>query len=105
MAIRRTVSLAVLMLASGMTPAVADMAAAGKWVNDEFQPSTLSKADQLKDKEWLVNAAKPLAGMEVNVLSEIIPTHEYESKVLPKDVEELAGLKANHKLLDDTDVG
>ena len=104
MAIRRTVSLAVLMLASGMTPAVADMAAAEKWVNDEFQPSTLSKADQLKEMEWFVNAAKPFAGMEVNVLSETIPTHEYESKVLTKAFEEITGIKVNHQLLGEGEV-
>ena len=84
MAIRSTVSLSVLMLASGIAPAMADMAAAEKWVNDEFQPSTLSKEDQLKEMQWFIDAAKPFAGMEVNVLSETIPTHEYESKVLTK---------------------
>ncbi|HJT13604.1 MAG TPA: ABC transporter substrate-binding protein, partial [Dongiaceae bacterium] len=104
MAIRRTVSLAVLMLASGMTPAVADMAAAEKWVNDEFQPSTLSKDEQLKEMEWFVNAAKPFAGMEVNVLSETIPTHEYESKVLTKAFEEITGIKVNHQLLGEGEV-
>src|SRR4029453_18451762 len=104
MAIRRTVSLAVLMLASGMAPAVADMAAAEKWVNDEFQPSTLSKADQLKEMEWFINAAKPFAGMEVNVLSETIPTHEYESKVLTKAFEEITGNKGNNQLLGEGEV-
>lgn len=104
MAIRRTVSLAVLMLASGMTPAVADMAAAEKWVNDEFQPSTLSKDEQLKEMEWFVNAAKPFQGMEINVLSETIPTHEYESKVLTKAFEEITGIKVNHQLLGEGEV-
>ena len=49
-----------------------------KWIKDEFQPSTLSEADQMKEMEWFMNAAKPFAGMEINVLSETIPTHEYE---------------------------
>ena len=35
---------AVLML--GAQAAVADMAAAKKWVNDEFQPSTITKQQQ-----------------------------------------------------------
>ena len=104
MAIRRTVSLAVLMLASGMAPAFADMAAAEKWVNDEFQPSTLSKDDQLKEMEWFINAAKPFDGMEVNVLSETIPTHEYESKILTKAFEEITGIKVNHQLLGEGEV-
>ncbi len=104
MAIRNSVSLAVLMLAWGVTPALADMAAAEKWVNDEFQPSTLSKADQLKEMEWFINAAKPLAGMEINVLSETIPTHEYESKILTKAFEEITGIKVNHQLLGEGEV-
>src|SRR5688572_10416261 len=104
MAIRNSVSLAVLMLAWGVTPALADMAAAEKWVNDEFQPSTLSKEDQLKEMELFVDAAKPFAGREVNVLSETIPTHEYESKTLTKAFEEITGIKVNHQLLGEGEV-
>lgn len=104
MAIRHSVSLAVLMLAWGAAPALADMAAAEKWVNDEFQPSVLSKDEQMKEMEWFVNAAKPFAGMEVNVLSETIPTHEYESKVLTKAFEEITGIKVNHQLLGEGEV-
>ncbi len=66
------------------TSASADMAAAKKWVDSEFQPSTLSKADQMKEMEWFIKAAEPFKGMEIKVVSETIPTHEYESKVLAK---------------------
>ncbi len=38
----------------GGFPALADMAAAEKWVNNEFQPSTLSKADQMKEMAWFI---------------------------------------------------
>ncbi len=38
-------------------PANADMAAAEKWVDQEFQPSTLSRDDQLKEMEWFIKAA------------------------------------------------
>ncbi len=62
----------------------ADTAAAKRWVDKEFQPSTLTKEQQMKEMEWFINAAKPFKGMEINVLSEVIPTHEYESKVLAK---------------------
>ena len=65
-------------------PAFAGVDDAKKWVESEFQPSTLSKEEQMKEMEWLVNAAKPFAGMEINVVSETITTHEYESKVLAK---------------------
>jgi glycerol transport system substrate-binding protein len=85
-------------------PAFADMAAAEKWINDEFQPSALSKDDQKKEMEWFVNAAKPFAGIEVNVLSEGIPTHVYESTVLTKAFEEITGIKVNHQILGEGEV-
>jgi glycerol transport system substrate-binding protein len=37
--------------------ASADMTAAKKWVDSEFQPSTLTKAQQLKEMEWFIKAA------------------------------------------------
>jgi glycerol transport system substrate-binding protein len=80
------------------------MAAAKKWVDSEFQPSTLSKAEQMKEMEWFANAAKPFRGMEINVLSETIPTHEYESKTLTKAFEEITGIKVNHQLLGEGEV-
>ncbi|MBL8709207.1 MAG: carbohydrate ABC transporter substrate-binding protein, partial [Rhodospirillaceae bacterium] len=104
MAIRRTVSLAALMLAMGSVPAFADIEAAKKWINDEFQPSTLSQDEQLAEMEWFIKAAEPFKGMEVNVLSETIPTHEYESKVLTKAFEEITGIKVNHQLLGEGEV-
>ncbi|MCK5275383.1 MAG: carbohydrate ABC transporter substrate-binding protein, partial [Alphaproteobacteria bacterium] len=77
---------------------------AKKWVDSEFQPSTLSKADQIKEMEWFVKAAEPFKGMEINVLSETIPTHEYESKTLTKAFEEITGIKVNHQLLGEGEV-
>ena len=60
------------------------MDAAKKWIDSEFQPSTLSKDEQMKEMQWFVNAAKPFEGMEINVVSETITTHEYESKCWPR---------------------
>ncbi|MEE8415455.1 MAG: carbohydrate ABC transporter substrate-binding protein, partial [Desulfobacterales bacterium] len=64
-----------------VSSAGANMEAAKKWVDNEFQPSTLSKAEQMKEMEWFMNAAKPFKGMHIKVVSETIPTHEYEAKV------------------------
>ncbi len=82
----------------------ADMAAAEKWVDDEFQPSVLSREEQLSEMEWFINAAEPFRGMEINVLSETIPTHEYESKTLTKAFEEITGIRVNHQLLGEGEV-
>jgi len=77
---------------------------AKKWVNDEFQPSTISKSKQMEEMMWFINAAKPFNGMEINVLSEGIPTHTYESKTLTKAFEEITGIKVNHQILGEGEV-
>ena len=92
--------LATVLATAGITASHADTAAAKRWVDTEFQPSTLSKEQQLKEMEWFVNAAKPFKGMEINVLSETIPTHEYESKTLAKAFAEITGIKVNHQVLE-----
>ncbi len=93
----------VALLGSG-GPALADMAAAERWVDQEFQPSTLSRDEQLKEMEWFIKAAEPFRGMEIKVVSETIPTHEYESKVLTKAFEEITGIKVVHDLIQEGDV-
>ncbi|MEM1160588.1 MAG: ABC transporter substrate-binding protein [Pseudomonadota bacterium] len=84
--------------------AFADMAAAEKWITEEFQPSVLSMDEQKAEMQWFIDAAKPYAGMEINVLSETIPTHTYESEVLTKAFEEITGIKVNHQLLGEGEV-
>src|SRR5258707_11538818 len=85
-------------------PASADEAAAKKWIDTEFQPSTLSKDDQMKEMEWFINAAKPFAGMDISIVSETITTHEYESKVLAKAFTEITGIKVKHDIIQEGDV-
>ena len=97
-------SVVALALVAFTGSANADMAAARKWVENEFQPSTLSKAEQLKEMRWFINAAKPFKGMHIKVVSETIPTHEYESKVLTKAFEEITGIKVTHDLIQEGDV-
>ena len=85
-------------------PSYADMAAAERWVDEEFQPSTLSREEQLAEMDWFIKAAEPFVGMEINVLSETIPTHTYELEVLTKAFEEITGIKVNHQLLGEGEV-
>jgi len=100
-----TLRAATLALVVGMaSPAFADMEAAKKWVGEEFQPSTLSQDDQLKEMDWFIKAAEPFQGMEINVVSETIATHEYEAKTLAKAFEEITGIKVNHDLIGEGDV-
>jgi len=89
---------------SFVSPSFAGMSEAERWIDQEFQPSTLSREDQLKEMEWFIKASEPFQGMEINVLSETIPTHEYESKTLTKAFEEITGIKVNHQLLGEGEV-
>jgi len=102
--VRLLICLTTAMLMLFTTSASADTAAAKKWVDAEFQPSTLSKAQQMKEMEWFINAAKPFKGMKIKVVSETIPTHEYESKVLAKAFEEITGIEVTHDLIQEGDV-
>jgi glycerol transport system substrate-binding protein len=98
-------TLAAAALASVIAvPAMADRAAAVKYINQEFQPSSLSKEEQIKEMEWFIEAAKPFQGMEINVVSETITTHEYEAKTLAKAFTEITGIKVNHDLIQEGDV-
>src|SRR5262249_2481984 len=102
--IRYTVSAAALLIGFGTSHALADMAAAERWLDSEFKESVLSRGDQPKEMEWFIDAAKPFAGMEINVLSETIPTHTYESQTLTKAFQEITGIKVNHQLLGEGEV-
>ena len=62
-----TMTSAAALIAASVTiavPAVADDAAAQKWIDSEFQPSTLSKADQLKEMQWFAKAAELYAAIQ-----------------------------------------
>jgi len=97
-------AVAAVSLAMAGQAVYADINAAKKWIDSEFQPSALSKQDQIKEMEWFIKAAEPFRGMEINVLSETIPTHTYESEVLTKAFEEITGIKVNHQLLGEGEV-
>ncbi len=79
-------------------------AAAKKWIDSEFQPSTLDKDAQMKEMEWFIQASAPFRGLDIKVVSETIPTHEYESKVLAKAFYEITGIKVTHDLIQEGDV-
>ena len=58
----------------------------------------------MAEMQWFIDAAAPFAGMEINVLSEGIPTHSYESETLTKAFEEITGIKVNHQILGEGEV-
>jgi glycerol transport system substrate-binding protein len=104
MKLRLLATAAVSAFAAMTSSSFADMDAAKKWIDSEFTISSLSKDDQMKEMEWFIKAAEPFKGMEINVLSESIPTHTYESTVLTKAFEEITGVKVNHQILGEGEV-
>ena len=56
---RLMATVAVLAILVGASQALAGMDEARRWVDREFQPSTLSKEQQLAEMDWFVKAATP----------------------------------------------
>ena len=54
--LKSILGIAVTFLLAFSLSAFAGESEAKKWVDNEFQPSTLSKADQLKEMKWFIEA-------------------------------------------------
>ncbi len=109
----RAWSLALVLLAFGCgeqqtAPAPAapvDYAAnAARWIDEEFQPSTLTRDEQREELAWFTAAAEPLRGLSINVVSETLTTHEYEAAVLARAFAEITGITVTHDLMQEGDV-
>ncbi len=94
---------AVLMALTG--PAFADIEAARSFLDAEIgDQSVLSREDQEAEMQWFIDAAEPLKGMSINVVSETITTHEYESRVLAPAFTAITGIEVTHDLIGEGDV-
>ncbi|MGI9133073.1 MAG: carbohydrate ABC transporter substrate-binding protein, partial [Rhodoferax sp.] len=77
-------------------------AEAKKWIDSEFQPSTLNKDKQLAEMKWFVEVGAKLKAKgvtEISAVSETLTVHEYESKTLAKAFEEITGIKVKHDII------
>ena len=98
----RYTALGLAAMMAVVSPSWADEAAAKKWIDAEFQPSTLNKDQQLAEMKWFIDAAAKLKAKgvkEISVVSETITTHEYESKTLAKAFTEITGITVKHDLI------
>lgn len=87
---------------SASTPSLAQKTdAIKKWVETEFQPSTLAKEAQMAEMEWFMNAAKPFAGLKLSCVSESLKVHDYESATLTKAFAEITGIEVKHDIMDE----
>ncbi len=85
-------------------PAMADMEAARQFLDDTIERSALSREEQEAGMQWFVDAAEPFSGMSINVVSETIPTHEYEATVLAPAFTAITGIEVTHDLIGEGDV-
>jgi len=70
----------------------------------ECQPSSLSKEEQREELEWFAEAAKPFAGMEIDVVAEKFDVHVYESETLAPLFSKLTGIKLTHHIIPEPEV-
>jgi glycerol transport system substrate-binding protein len=81
---------------------MADTAAAVRWVDQEFKPSTLARDQQLAELQWFMQAADRLKRQgisSIRVASEKIDTHNYESRTLAKAFSEITGIAVQHDIM------
>jgi len=75
---------------------------ADRWIQKEFQPSSLNVEQQRAELRWFVLAADRLRlnGIrEVRVISEDLATHHYEANVLAKAFTEITGIRVVHEIV------
>jgi glycerol transport system substrate-binding protein len=103
-----TVLAAALMAAVGVFAQTSPAEkAAAKWIDTEFQPSSLNRQQQLDEMKWFMQAAAKLKAKgvkEISVVSETLDTHVYESKTLAKAFEEITGIKVKHDVIQEGDL-
>jgi glycerol transport system substrate-binding protein len=105
MRFRFTSTAMVLALTALGAPAWADMDAAKAFLDAEIGDlSVLDRAGQESEMQWFIDAATPYAGMEINVASETLTTHKYESQVLADAFFKITGIKVIHDLIGEGDV-
>ena len=77
---------------------------AAQFIDLYFQDSVLTQEEQMEELMWFVEAAEPFKGLDVNVLSENIPAHAFESETLAAVFSDLTGINVTHSLMGEGDV-
>ena len=86
-------------------PAFAGMEEATEFLDNEIDGmSVLSREEQEAEMQWFIDAAEAFQGMDINVVSETITTHEYESQVLAPAFSAITGINITHDLIGEGDV-
>ena len=98
-------TVAAIALLAGSGPSYADVEAAKRWIDSEFQPSTLSQGGAAEGDGMVHQRRQAIRGHgDQRAVGRPIPTHDYESTVLTKAFEEITGIKVNHQELGEGEV-
>ena len=65
-------------------------------VSETFPDSTLTPDEQAEELAWFAHAASSLDGLSLSVLSEQLPTHDYEAEVLAPAFSAITGIEITH---------
>jgi glycerol transport system substrate-binding protein len=82
----------------------ARLAAARRWAEVEFRPSTLDLDQKLEEMRFFIQAAAPFRGRRIYVVSETIRTHQYEARVLARAFSEITGIEVIHDTIREGEV-
>jgi glycerol transport system substrate-binding protein len=104
LSLKSTTALALALTVLGGTAAQADMEAARAFLDETIQRSALTREEQEAEMQWFVDAAAPFQGLEIRVVSETIPVHEYEAQVLAPAFTAITGITVTHDLIGEGDV-
>lgn len=74
-----------------------------KWVQ-VFQPSALSREEQVAELGWFRKVSKPFRGMNIRSVAETFAPHFWERDVLAKAFLEITGIHVDHKTIHEGDV-
>ncbi len=82
-------------------------AAAERWIDKEFQPSSLTREQQRDEMKWFTQTAQRLKAQgvqEIRVVSEVIDTHAYEANVLSQAFFDITGIRVVHEIMPEGDL-
>jgi glycerol transport system substrate-binding protein len=101
---KTSTALAMALMVTG-GPAFADMDAARAFLDEHIGDlSVFTREEQEAEMEWFIQAAEPLQGMNINVVSETITTHEWEARVLAPAFSAITGINVSHTLIAEGEV-
>ncbi|WP_230405014.1 ABC transporter substrate-binding protein [Undibacterium rugosum] len=97
----------VVFVAAIPVPGFSSPAVAERWIDKEFQPSSLTRHQQREEMKWFTQTAQRLKAQgvhEIRVVSEVIDTHSYEANILSQAFFDITGIRVVHEIMPEGDL-